>query len=146
MSALICAAEGCAEPVPLKPAGKRGFQARFCSKQCRVRENGRRYRAANQQKIAERAPLHNALRLRRYHAERGRVLEERAAMPLLICAAEGCSEFFLPLDLLRRYCSDRCRSREGTRRSRERNRKPPTPPSNCKTTAPSTSAARRLRV
>jgi hypothetical protein len=60
-------------------------------------------------------------------------LEKRAAMPPLICAAEGCSESFLLLDLHKRYCSERCRSREAARRSREENRKPPTPPSICKT-------------
>jgi hypothetical protein len=130
---VTCAADGCDQPVPPKPAGRRGYQARYCSKRCRERENARRYREANQEKIAERAPRHNARQLRRYHAERRRTLEERAAMPPLTCAAEGCSETFLPLDLSQRYCSERCRSRESARRSRERNRKPPRQPSNCKT-------------
>ena len=133
MSKRVCSVEGCEKPVPPKPAGKRGYQARYCSKQCRERENARRWRDANQEKIAERAPRNNARRLRRYHAEREKVLAERAAMPPRTCAAEGCSESFLPLDLHRRYCSDKCRSREIQRRNRERNRKPPRQPSNCKT-------------
>jgi 5-methylcytosine-specific restriction endonuclease McrA len=86
-----------------------------------VRENARRYREANQEKIAERAPRHNALKLMRYHAERERVLAERTAMPPLICAADGCDQPFPPTKPNKRYCSDRCRDREKARRWRAAN-------------------------